>query len=75
MLYEGENFQPLLILLQSLLDRQGQAIIAEPNRSIARKFFEQLEERGLKDFFHIEPVMIDGQASEIGIHLITFSKL
>ncbi|MBI4639180.1 MAG: methyltransferase domain-containing protein [Candidatus Tectomicrobia bacterium] len=69
-LYEVENFQPLLILLQSLLDRQGQAIIAEPNRSIARKFFEQMEERGLKDSPYTEHVMIDGQTIEIGIHLI-----
>jgi predicted nicotinamide N-methyase len=47
-LYERANFLPLLHLLQSALEPDGDFILAEPNRPVARDFFRLLRDHGFQ---------------------------
>jgi predicted nicotinamide N-methyase len=46
--YERVNFQPLLRILQMALVPEGDFILAEPNRPIARDFFRMLRDHGFQ---------------------------
>jgi predicted nicotinamide N-methyase len=45
-LYERRFFMPLLDLFRKLKKKNGKTILAEPNRSVAKPFFDILREQG-----------------------------
>ncbi len=69
-LYEERFFLPLIRLLRQLLNPDGLAVIAEPGRPLAGKFFNLLEENGFLREYKTESVDQDGHPILVGIHLI-----
>ena len=45
-IYEEQNWQPILDLLKNNLKRSGTALVAEPNRQNAGGFFNEIRENG-----------------------------
>jgi predicted nicotinamide N-methyase len=68
-LYERANFLPLLRLLQFALAPEGQFIIAEPNRPVARDFFRLLRDHGFRYQRFGEVEEIDAERSEVSIYV------
>jgi predicted nicotinamide N-methyase len=67
-LYERANFRPLLQLLHGALGPDGQFILAEPNRPIARDFFRLLRDHGFQYTRAMERVEVRGEVSEVSIY-------
>jgi ETFB lysine methyltransferase len=67
-LYERANFRPLLQLLQGALGPDGQFILAEPNRPIARDFFRLLRDQGFHYTRATERIEVSGQVTEVSIY-------
>src|SRR5262245_16621297 len=67
-LYERANFQPLVQLLYRALQPDGQFILAEPNRPIARDFFRLLRDGGFQYTRAMERVELSGEVSEVSIY-------
>jgi predicted nicotinamide N-methyase len=68
-LYERDNFLPLLRLLQTALRPEGRFPIAEPNRPVARDFFRLLRDHGFRYQRVAEPVAVDGQRHDVSIYV------
>jgi ETFB lysine methyltransferase len=67
-LYERTNFDPLVQLLHGALGPDGQFILAEPNRPIARDFFRRLRDHGFRYARSTERVEVSGEVSEVSIY-------
>jgi predicted nicotinamide N-methyase len=68
-LYERDNFLPLLRLLQTALAPEGQFIIAEPNRPVARHFFRLLRDQGFRYERVAEAVEVGGERHDVSIYI------
>jgi ETFB lysine methyltransferase len=66
--YERANFSPLLHLLKTVLAPQGDFILAEPNRPIARDFFRMLRDHGFRYERSTAQIEMDAQRHEISIY-------
>ena len=69
-LYEERFFRPLILLFKQFLRFDGRIIIAEPNRAIAKKFFEMLMNFGFSYDFNIVPVVQDGKTIQVHNYVI-----
>jgi predicted nicotinamide N-methyase len=67
-LYERANFHPLVQLLHTALQPDGQFILAEPNRPIARDFFRLLRDQGFQYARTTERVEVSGEPCEVSIY-------
>jgi len=67
-LYEGANFRPLLHLLQSALAPEGQIILAEPNRPVARDFFRLLRDHRFQYERSTQRVEVNGERHEVSLY-------
>jgi predicted nicotinamide N-methyase len=67
-LYERANFLPLLQLLQRELAPNGQFLLAEPNRPIARDFFRLIRDRGFQYTRTATSARIGGEVTEVSIY-------
>jgi predicted nicotinamide N-methyase len=66
--YERSNFHPLIQLLQRALRPDGQLILAEPNRPVARDFFRLLRDHGFRYTRTTQRVEVRGELSEVSIY-------
>jgi predicted nicotinamide N-methyase len=66
--YERANFLPLLHLLKTALAPQGDFILAEPNRPIARDFFRMLRDHGFQYERSTAQIDMDAQRHEVSIY-------
>ncbi len=69
--YECRNFAPLIDAFKMLLQPDGQILIAEPGRPIAREFFQQLEMAGFRDRQENLEIKYRDQMRRIDIHAVT----
>jgi predicted nicotinamide N-methyase len=67
-LYERANFHPLVRLVENALGPNGELILAEPNRPIARDFLRLLRDRGFRYARTTERVEVGGEGSEVSIY-------
>jgi ETFB lysine methyltransferase len=67
-LYERANFLPLMQLLHRVLGPDGQFILAEPNRPIARDFFRLLRDHGFQYVRATEHVEVSGEVCDVSIY-------
>jgi ETFB lysine methyltransferase len=67
-LYERANFHPLVQLLQTALRPDGQFILAEPNRPIARDFFRLLRDQGFQYVRTTERVEVSDEFYEVSMY-------
>jgi ETFB lysine methyltransferase len=67
-LYERANFHPLLHILQTALGPDGQFILAEPNRPVARDFLRLLRDHRFQYARATERVMVNGELHEVSIY-------
>ncbi len=69
-LYEERFFRPLILLFKKFLTFDGRVIIAEPNRTIAKKFFKMLMDFGFSYEFEIVPIVQDGKTIQVYNYVI-----
>ncbi len=69
-LYEERFFRPLILLFKKFLTFNGRVIIAEPNRTIAKKFFKMLMDFGFSYEFEIVPIVQDGKTIQVYNYVI-----
>jgi len=67
-LYERANFHPLLQLLHRALGPNGQFILAEPNRPIARDFLRLIRDHGFQYTRTTERVEVSGELTAVSIY-------
>jgi predicted nicotinamide N-methyase len=67
-LYERVNFHALLYMLQTALRPEGQFILAEPNRPIARDFLRLLRDHGFQYERSTEDVEVSGERHGVSIY-------
>lgn len=72
--YEERFFFPLIALFNSYLTSDGLIILAEPNRAIARRFFEMLHNYGFTISAREEIVEQDAVLIRVSIYLISKQK-
>ena len=68
--YEERFFLPLLRVFRQCLNKEGYIILAEPNRAVARSFFDLLKESGYYFETYHEPVLQDGRSIRVTIYLM-----
>jgi len=73
-LYEKRFFEPLLQLFKIFLADNGYILLAEPNRPIAKIFFEMLSSEYFKFNNSIEQVEQDGKIIDVHIYKIQAFK-
>lgn len=66
--YEERFFIPLLNLFQVALAAEGHILLAEPNRAIAKSFFELLADYGYRKSFKNEIVLQDDKPITVSIY-------
>jgi predicted nicotinamide N-methyase len=71
-LYETRFFRALIDLLDLLLKHDGYALVAEPNRPIAKNFFELARNRGY--FFTQEKEVVQQDGRDIQINICYLKK-
>lgn len=69
-IYEEQNWQPILCLLQSLLSDNGIAIFSEPNRKNADGFFECIRENGFDFEKSTYSISLDQKTTLINIYTV-----
>jgi predicted nicotinamide N-methyase len=74
-MYEQRFFLPLLQTLDSLLLKGGMALITEPQRTIAKKFFAMLDTKSYTHSKHSLVTYYDGSAHPIDLHLLGKNKV
>jgi len=76
-IYEEQNWEPILSLLQNLLSDNGIAIFSEPNRKNADGFFECIRENGFTYHKSICSISLNQKSTRINIYKIehAYSKL
>jgi predicted nicotinamide N-methyase len=67
-LYERADFLPLMQLLYRALGPDGQFILAEPNRPIARDFFRLLRDHAFQYGRVTERVEVNSEVCEVSIY-------
>ena len=70
--YDLDDFAPISRLVSAYLAPDGRAVIAEPQRDIARDFFEVMRAEGFTCVRHVEDVELSGHTHRIGI--ATFAR-
>jgi predicted nicotinamide N-methyase len=73
-IYEERFFHPLIEIFQSHLRDDGKIIIAEPNRSVSREFFEMLRNHGYIYSVTNKSVMQNNQNIIVSIYIIEKQK-
>jgi len=68
--YEARFFEPLQRIFRELLKPGGLILLAEPNRAIARPFFESLNRTGWDHIRQAEAVIQNGKNVQVSIHLL-----
>jgi predicted nicotinamide N-methyase len=66
--YERANFLPLLHLLQLALEPEGDFILAEPNRPVARDFFRLLRDHGFQYARSTASAEVRGEHIDVSIY-------
>jgi hypothetical protein len=66
--YERVNFLPLLHLLQLALAPEGDFILAEPNRPVARDFFRLLRDHGFQYERSTASAEVRGEQIDVSIY-------
>ncbi len=71
--YEERFFLPLVAAFRRLLQPGGHVLLSEPNRQIARKFFELLIQEGFT-YRNVQiPVEVEGKTVQVGVYNIVKS--
>ena len=66
--YEERFFLPLVAAFRRLLQPGGHVFLSEPNRQIARKFFELLIQEGFT-YRNVQiPVEVEGKTVQVGVY-------
>jgi predicted nicotinamide N-methyase len=73
-IYEERFFEPLINMFRIFLEPGGLIILAEPNRSIAGRFFRMLKDNGFQSQVTDEIVSQNGVSIRVSIHLIMKSS-
>ncbi len=68
--YEKRLFAPLLHTIDQLLIPEGILFLSEPNRSVAREFFQQLQAAGFNTICHSEPVPGPGGEVKVSVYRV-----
>ncbi len=68
--YETRLFSPLIETFKRLLAPRGKILLSEPNRSIARQFFQQLQGEGFHWRRESETVVVPHGTVEISVYQI-----
>lgn len=68
-IYDQQNWQPIIRLFQDLLKCDGKALFSEPNRENASGFFDLIEENGLS--YEKSTCSIDSIDNSIQINIYT----
>ncbi len=71
-LYEERFFDPLIRLFKNSLASGGKIIIAEPNRAVAKKFFQSLHDHGFRFKNTIIPVVQTGKTIQVNNFVIYY---
>jgi predicted nicotinamide N-methyase len=66
--YEARSFEPLPRAFRTLCVPGGRILVSEPDRSFARRFFEELPRQGFAVHSHTETVELDGNVHGIRLH-------
>ncbi len=69
-IYEEQNWQPILELLQNLLSDQGTALFSEPNRKNADGFFKYLRNNGFTFEKTTCSISLDQKTTLINIYTV-----
>ena len=69
-IYEEENWQPIMSLLQNLLASHGIVIFSEPNRKNADSFFECISKNGFTFEKTTCPISLDRRTTQINIYIV-----
>ena len=69
-IYEEQNWKPIIELLQKLLTKNGVAIFSEPNRNNAGGFFRSLRENGFIFEKTTCNILVDQKTTAINIYTI-----
>jgi len=68
--YERRMFWPLITTFQTVLEEQGIIYLSEPNRPLAKNFFNMLREEGFSFEKYLQPVSYRGKEITISIYTI-----
>jgi predicted nicotinamide N-methyase len=72
--YEEQNWIPIVNIFRAHLDEDGEAILAEPNRPNAKGFFELLRREGFSFSQIPKTVSLNGSDSRISIYQIRYKS-
>lgn len=72
-IYEEQNWLPIVNIFNSHLEEHGEAMIAEPNRPNAKGFFEILQCEGFNFTRIPKTVCLNGRASRVSIYRIRYN--
>jgi predicted nicotinamide N-methyase len=72
--YEQRLFWPLIDTFQKLLSPSGVIFLSEPNRTIARDFFELLEKKGFELEGHNQRIFYKSRDTDISVYRIWANK-
>ena len=68
--YEQRLFWPLIDTFRKILTPDGEIYLSEPNRPIAKGFFELLEEQGFSFERFDERILYNKRATDVSVYLI-----
>ncbi len=68
--YEERLFAPLIRTFQTLLAPGGEILLSEPNRTVARAFFDMLQNEGFVYHYTTETVPLSHGKVDIGVYRI-----
>ena len=69
-IYEEQNWTPILVLLRNYLAPNGTALFSEPNRSNAPGFFKLIRDNGFTYQKTTRRITLDGKTSEVSIYTV-----
>jgi len=69
-IYEEQNWVPIVNIFNAHLEEHGEAMLAEPNRPNAQRFFEILQHRGFSLIQIPKTVLLSGRVSYVSIYRI-----
>ena len=68
--YETRLFWPLIDTFNQILSPEGEILLSEPNRTIAKRFFEMLDQEGFEYQKYDEMVAVNEMKTNISIYRI-----
>jgi len=70
-LYEKRWLEPVINVVRNCLTDHGELLIAEPNRSIAKDFFEMIDNMKWKNHSQLKKVSSGNKLNSVSIHRIS----